>query len=224
MGTKISFSRFDGKEAAGYLAKPGRAKGPGIVVIQEWWGLQEQIKGICDRFARAGYEALAPDLFAGTVVGYHDPDAANLAMTSLDFLDATDQTVRGAVQYLAKSGARVGLTGFCMGGAITVLGACRISELSAAVAFYGIPPAQAAKPADVRIPLQGHFSNTDNFFTPESVDVFEAGLRAGDKTYAFYRYDAGHAFMNEQRPTVHDRVAAELAWDRTLAFLNKHIG
>src|SRR3981081_3104414 len=130
MGTKISFKRPDGKEAAGYLAKAGRAKAPGVVVIQEWWGLQDQIKGICDRFASAGYEALAPDLYAGTVVPYHDSEAANREMSSLDFLDAADHVVRGAVLYLKASGVRVGLTGFCMGGAVTVLGAIRIPELT----------------------------------------------------------------------------------------------
>lgn len=224
MGTKITFSRTDGKEASGYLAKPGRSNAPGMIVIQEWWGLQDQIKGICDRLARSGYEALAPDLYAGTVVPYHDEAAANREMTSLNFLDATDQVVRGAAQYLKKSGAKVGIVGFCMGGAVSILGACRIPELSVAVPFYGIPPEQVAKPADVMVPLQGHFSNTDAFFTPKAVDAFEAGLKAAGKTFEIYRYDASHAFMNEQRPTVHDRAAAELAWSRMLAFLSKHLG
>jgi carboxymethylenebutenolidase len=224
MGTKISFSRVDGKEASGYLAKPGDAAAPAIIVIQEWWGLQDQIKGICDRLARAGYEALAPDLYAGTVVPYHDDAAANREMTSLNFLDAADQIVRGAAQYLKKDGTKVGITGFCMGGAVAVLAACRVPELSCAVAFYGIPPEQAAKPADLKVPLQGHFSNKDDFFTPKSVDAFEAGLKAAGKSFEIFRYDADHAFMNEQRPTVHDRAAAELAWGRMLGFLKKQLG
>ena len=86
MGTKIAFARPDGKETAGYLAKPGRANAPGIIVIQEWWGLQDQIKGICDRFALAGYEALAPDLYSGVVVPYHDHEAAGREMNSLNFM------------------------------------------------------------------------------------------------------------------------------------------
>ena len=109
MGTSISFKRPDGKEASGYLANADRGNAPGIVVIQEWWGLQEQIKGLCDRFALAGFDALAPDLYNGKVVPYHDTDAAGKEMNSLDFMDATTQTVRGAVQYLAKNGAKVGL-------------------------------------------------------------------------------------------------------------------
>src|SRR5262245_34876182 len=147
MGTKIVFKQPNGEDAAGYLAKAGRAKAPGIVVIQDWWGLQDQIKGICDRFVLAGYEALAPDLYAGTIVPYHDPEAANREMSSLNFLEATDQIVRGAAQYLKINGGRVGLTGFCMGGAVTILGAIRIPELTAAVCFYGIPSGNAAKPA-----------------------------------------------------------------------------
>src|SRR5262249_7013395 len=103
MGTKITFSRPDGKEAAGALAQARRANAPGIVVIQEWWGLQDQIKGICDRFALAGYDALAPDLYGGVAVPYHDREAAGKEMASLNFLDASEQTVRGAAQLLKKS-------------------------------------------------------------------------------------------------------------------------
>ena len=157
MGTSITFKRPDGKDANGYLANAARGNAPGVVVIQEWWGLQDQIKGMCDRFALAGFDALAPDLYKGKVVPYHDTDAAGKEMNSLDFMDATTQTVRGAVQYLAKNGAKVGLTGFCLGGAVTIIGATKIPELAAGVVFYGIPPEQAAKPADVKIPLQAPF-------------------------------------------------------------------
>ncbi|MBO0766569.1 MAG: dienelactone hydrolase family protein [Hyphomicrobiaceae bacterium] len=223
MGTNITFRRADGKEAAGYLASAGRAGAPGVVVIQEWWGLQDQIKGICDRFALAGYDALAPDLYAGTVVAYHDRDAAGREMNSLNFLDATDHTVRGAAQWLKKSGAKVGLTGFCLGGAVTILGACRIPELSAAVCFYGIPPESVAKPADIKVPLQAHFANEDDWCTPQLVDAFEAGLKSAGRNAQVFRYDAQHAFVNEQRDA-YDRAAAALAWDRTLKFWATHLG
>ena len=136
MGTTIPFKRPDGKDASGYLVNAERGDAPGVVVIQEWWGLQEQIKGMCDRFALAGFDALAPDLYKGKVVPYHDTDAAGKEMNSLDFIDATTQTVRGAVQYLAKNGAKVGLTGFCLGGAVTIIGATKIPELTAGVVFY----------------------------------------------------------------------------------------
>src|SRR5260221_9926882 len=162
MGTSITFKRPDGKDTSGYLANAARGNAPGVVVIQEWWGLSEQIKGLCDRFAVAGFDALAPDLYKGKVVPYHDTDAAGKEMNSLHFIDATTPNVRGAAQYLAKNGAKVGLTGFCLGGAVTIIGAAKVPELTAGVVFYGIPPEQAAKPADIRIPLQAHFANKDD--------------------------------------------------------------
>src|ERR1700746_4030807 len=125
MGTIINFKRPDGKEAHGYLANAARGNAPGVVVIQEWWGLSDQIKGLCDRFAVAGFDALAPDLYKGKVVPYHDTDAAGKEMNSLDFMDATTQTVRGAVQYLARNGAKVGLTGFRLCGGVHLLGAAK---------------------------------------------------------------------------------------------------
>ena len=111
-----------------------------------------------------------------------------------------------------------------MGGAVTVIGAAKIPELTAAVSFYGLPPEQAAKPADVRIPLQGHFANKDDFITPKAVDDFEKALKAAGKDAEFFRYDADHAFVNESRMAVHDRQAAELAWSRAIAFLKKQLG
>ncbi|MDR3467800.1 MAG: dienelactone hydrolase family protein [Xanthobacteraceae bacterium] len=224
MGTNITFKRPDGKDAKGYLANASRGNAPGVIVIQEWWGLSENIKGLTDRFALAGFDALAPDLYDGVVVPYHDTDAANKEMTSLNFMDATLQTVRGAAQYLKRNGAKVGLTGFCMGGAVTIIGAAHLTELSAAVAFYGIPPEQAAKPADIKVPFQGHFANRDDWCTPAAVDGFEKALKAAGKPADIFRYDADHAFVNEQRAAVHDRQAAELAWGRAAEFFTKHLG
>jgi len=155
-------------------------------------------------------------------VPYHDTEAAGREMNSLNFLEATDQVVRGAAQFLKRTGAKVGLTGFCLGGAVTVLGACRISELTAAVAFYGLPPETVASAKDVRVPFQGHFANRDDWCTPAAVDTFEAELKAAGKTAEIFRYDADHAFVNEQRD-VHDRAAAELAWERMLAFWSQHL-
>jgi carboxymethylenebutenolidase len=224
MGTNISFKRPDGKETGGYLANALRGNAPGVVVIQEWWGLSEQIKGMCDRFASAGFDALAPDLYNGVVVPYHDTEEANQQMNSLDFMDAVTQNVRGAALYLARNGAKVGLTGFCLGGAVTIIGATKIPELTAGVAFYGLPPEQVARPEDIRIPLQAHFANKDDWCTPQAVDTFEKRMKAAGKTLELYRYDAEHAFANEQRVSVHDRKAAELAWDRATAFFKKHLG
>ena len=223
MGTRIPFKRPDSKSAQGYLARAGYANAPPVVVIQEWWGLQDQIKGICDRFALAGYDALAPDLFKGKVIPYHDAEAAAGEMNSLNFLEATNQDVRGAAQFLLRASPKVAVVGFCMGGAVAGLAACRLPEFSAAICFYGLPPGSVAKPSDVKVPLQGHFANSDDFVTPEVVDAFEKALQAAGKTFEFFRYDASHAFMNEQR-CVHDRTSAELAWKRVRASLEKYIG
>ena len=170
MGAEITFKRPDGGDAKGYLANAARGDAPGVVVIQEWWGLSEQIKALADRFALAGFDALAPDLYKGVVVPYHDAERAGKEMMSLNFIDATEQDVRGAVQYLKRNGAKVGIAGFCMGGAVAIIGAAKIPELTAAVSFYGIPPEQAVKPAEVKIPLQGHFANRDDYITPKTVD------------------------------------------------------
>jgi len=224
MGTTITFKRPDGKDAKGYLANAARGNAPGVVVIQEWWGLSANIRALTDRFALAGFDALAPDLYEGVVVPYHDADAAGKEMNSLNFIEATEQDVRGAAQYLKRNGANVGLTGFCMGGAVTIIGAAKIPELAAGVAFYGIPPEQAAKPADVKIPLQGHFANKDDWCTPQAVDAFEKAMKAAGKDFEAFRYDADHAFVNEERAAVHDRAAAELAWGRAIDFFKKHLG
>ena len=223
MGEMIYFPRVDGGTARGYLAEAPDRGSPGVMVIQEWWGLQNQITGICDGLARDGYTALAPDLYAGRVVPYHDVERAGAEMRSLDFLDATDQTIRGAVRHLAERGVPAGLTGFCMGGAFTVLGAVRIPELTAAVCFYGIPPSDVADPADVRVPLQGHFARHDDWCTPQAVEDFEQALSRSGQAVEIYRYDAGHGFMNEQRPDVHDTEDAELAWQRMLEFWGRHL-
>ena len=223
MGKMISFSRASGGAAQGYLAEAKDPKAPGGGVIQEWWGLQGQIKSICDRLAEAGFTALAPDLFGGKVVPYHDSAAANAAMNALDFRKTTDEAVRGAVKHLAARGAKAGLTGFCMGGAITIIGAVHIPELSAAVCFYGIPPETVAAPEDIRVPLQCHFAAQDDWCTPAVADDFEKKLQAAGKKFEIHRYPGHHAFMNSDRKEVYDPASAKQAWDRCVAFFKKHL-
>jgi carboxymethylenebutenolidase len=223
MGAMISFPGTSGGTAKGYLAAAKDAKGPGVVVVQEWWGLQGQIKSVCDRLAEAGFTALAPDLYDGKVVPYHDEAAASAAMSSLDFAATTGETVRGAVRHLKSRGNKTGLTGFCMGGAVTVIGAARIPELDAAVCFYGLPPPQVASGKDVRVPLQAHFANDDDWVTPEKADAFEKELEAAGKPHEIYRYDARHAFMNSERKNVYHANSAKLAWDRALAWFRRYL-
>lgn len=221
MGEKITFKRPDGKDCVGYYAKPAAGdKAPGIVVIQEWWGLNDQIKGVADRLAAAGYRALVPDLYRGKVT--LDMAEASHMMTGLDFKDAATQDVRGAAQYLKKDGAKVATMGFCMGGALTILAAMYVPETDAASSWYGLPPPEAGDPGKIRIPVQGHFALKDEFFTPASVDVLEAKLKEGKVSHEFYRYDANHAFGNETVAN-HDPASAKLAWERTLAFLKTQL-
>src|SRR5438876_519018 len=130
MGMMIYFARPDGRATKGYLALAGRGR-PGIVVIQEWWGLNDQICGVADRFARLGYNALAPDLYRGRLTT--SPDEANHLMSGLDFADATHEDLRGAGQYLKEHGGKVAVMGFCMGGALTIAAAVHVSDVDAAV-------------------------------------------------------------------------------------------
>lgn len=220
MGSMIEFARPDGGRTKGYLAVAGTGK-PGIVVIQEWWGLNEQICGIADRFAAAGITALAPDLFQGRVTT--KPDEASHLMNGLDFPGATRQDIRGAAQHLKKSCAKVAVMGFCMGGALAIAGAVHVPEVDAAVCFYGIPPKDFADPAKIRIPFQGHFAKHDDWCTPAAVNALEAGLKKSGAPYELYRYDSHHAFCNERRPEVYDAAAAKAAWERMLKFLSARL-
>jgi carboxymethylenebutenolidase len=217
----IEFKRPDGSACRGYLANAGQGA-PGVVVIQEWWGLNEQICGIADRFARAGFNALAPDLFQGRVT--QKPDEASHLMNGLDFPGATHQDIRGAVEHLRGMGSgKIAAMGFCMGGALSIAAAVHVPKLAAAVCFYGIPPKEFADPAAIRIPFQGHFASKDDWCTPAAVEALEAAMRAKGATPEIHRYDADHAFFNERRPEVHDATCARQAWDRTLAFLAKNL-
>ena len=224
MGNLIDFKRPDGSTCKGYLAEAGPSSGtggkPGIVVLQEWWGLNDQIKGVADRFAAAGYNALAPDLYKGRVT--QKPDEANHMMSGLDFVGASDQDISGAVRHLAGISRKVGVMGFCMGGALTIAAAARVSGIACGVPFYGVPPGELADPARIRIPIQGHFANKDDWCTPEVVNEFEKKMTAGGTKPEIFRYDAQHAFANAKSPA-YDAPSAKSSWERTMTFLGKHL-
>ncbi len=217
MGQHIEFARPDGGKSKGYVALAGKGR-PGIVVIQEWWGLNDQICGVADRFARAGFNALAPDLYKGRVTSA--ADEANHLMEGLDFADATHQDLRGAAQHLKKESGKIAVMGFCMGGALTIAAAVHAPEFAAGVCFYGIPPKEFADPAKIRMPLQGHFANQDDWCTPEAVNELEKAMKGAGQTPDIHRYDAAHAFANE-RSEAYDMKSANQAWERMLAFLQK---
>ena len=219
MGAMIEFGRPDGGKTKGYLSTAGQGR-PGVVVIQEWWGLNDQICGVADRFARAGYNALAPDLYKGRLTT--EPDEANHLMTGLDFADATHQDLRGAAQHLQAQSGKVAVMGYCMGGAVTIVAAVHVPEFAAGVCFYGIPPKAFADPAKIRVPLQGHFANKDDWCTPAAVDDLERALKAAGISHEIYRYDAAHAFANE-RSAAYDVACANQAWERMALFLGVRI-
>ena len=230
MGTTISVKRPDGQSVNGYLAEPAQATGaPAVVVIQEWWGLNDQIRGVADRFAAAGYTALVPDLYRGksTVAA----EEAHHLMTNLNFADAASQDVRGAVQFLKGRAAKVGVTGFCMGGALTVLSLTMVPEVSAGVVWYGLPPLEFVDASKIKAPLLAHWATQDGAFPIASVDALEEKLRAAGVAYEGQRYLAQHAFANETAVgphrlpiTQYDAAWAQIAWDRTLRFFGRHLG
>ena len=229
MGKMISFKRPDGQSVNGYLAEPAQGgAAPGIVVIQEWWGLNDQIKGVADTLAKAGYRALVPDLYRGKIA--LEANEAEHLMTNLDFGDAAGQDVRGAVQYLKASGsAKVGVTGFCMGGALTLLSAVNVPEADASVVWYGYPPLEYVDASKIKAPLMAHWATQDAAFPIGKVDELEKKLRDAGVSFEFHRYDAKHAFANETADSKnlpmlkYDPAAAQLAWSRSMDFLARHL-
>ncbi len=229
MGTMISYKRPDGQGVNGYLAEPAQATGASaVVVIQEWWGLNDQIRGVADRLAAAGYTALVPDLYRGKSTAA--AEEANHLMSNLNFADAASQDVRGAVQFLKGRGAKVGVTGFCMGGALTVLSLTMVPEVSAGVVWYGLPPLEFVDASKIKAPLLAHWATQDGAFPIAGVDALEEKLRGAGVTYEGQRYLAQHAFANETAVgphrlpiTQYDAAWAQIAWDRTFRFFGCHL-
>ena len=228
MAKTIEYKRPDGKTVKGYLAEPSSAsKAPGMVVIQEWWGMNDQIRGVADKLAAAGYRALVPDLYRGKSTV--EAKEAEHLMKGLNFGDAAGQDIRGAVQFLKKDSPKVGVTGFCMGGALTVLSAVNVPEMDTGVIWYGYPPLQYVDAKKIKATLLGHWATQDQAFAISGVDELEKKLREANVKFEFHRYNCKHAFANETADTKkldmlkYDPKAAELAWQRTMEFLAKHL-
>ena len=220
MGQLIEIRRPDGGACPAYFSAGSLPPGaPALVVVQEWWGLNEQIKKTADRFAQAGYRALVPDLFRGKHAS--SADEASHLMQELDFVDAAEQDIQGCVSYLRESSQRCGVTGFCMGGALTILSALRVNGVDAGACFYGMPPKAVANPSDITIPLILHFAEQDDWCTPAVVNNLEADLKKSKSQFEIHRYPGHHAFMNEARPEVYDDECATLAWNRTQTFFER---
>ncbi|MCK4176413.1 dienelactone hydrolase family protein [Aciditerrimonas ferrireducens] len=225
MGEMIEFPSNGGR-CPGYLAEPAGGQGPGVLVIQEWWGLVPHIKDVCDRLAREGFWALAPDLYHGKQVS--EPDEAGKAMMAMQ-LDQAAKDMSGAADELRRRSGRdrVGVVGFCMGGGLALVLACRRPDaIAACVPFYGVIPWPNATPdySQLSGAVQGHFAEHDDFFPPEKARELEAELRRLGKQAEIFVYDGtSHAFFNDDRPEVYHEQAAALAWGRTLDFLRTQL-
>jgi carboxymethylenebutenolidase len=222
MAERVKFASKSGKDASGEIVLPkGDGKAPAVVLIQEWWGVNDHIRSLLERLAAAGFVALAPDLYHGTIT----KDAAEAAklMTDLDGAGAMDE-IAGAVALLAKhprSSGKVGVIGFCMGGAFSFRSSVGIPELKAAVPFYGI--SDAADYSKVKMPIQAHVGAKDDWVTPEKAAAVKKTVDAAGGSMELHVYDAGHAFVNDTRPEAYAPDAAKVAWGRAMEFLHKHL-
>jgi carboxymethylenebutenolidase len=218
-GQMVEFASNGGR-ANGYLSVPEKGSGPGVVVIQEWWGLVDHIKDVCDRFAGAGYVALAPDLYHGERA--KSPDEAGKMMMALRIGEA-EKDLRGAIQYLLKNeattGDKVGIIGFCMGGALSLYAASKNERVGACVVFYGIHPNVKPDLANLQAPVLGIYAERDQFVPPDAVRELESKMKELGKQAEMHIYpETDHAFFNDTRPEVYDARAAEDAWRRVLQF------
>ena len=225
MGEMIEFP-VEGGSIEGYEAVPELGGGPGVVVIQEWWGLVDHIKDVCDRFAAAGFVAIAPDLFHGKTT--KSPDEAGKLMMALR-IDEAEKELEGATDYLLKHDAvtsrKIGVVGFCMGGALSLYTATKNPNIGACVVFYGGHPKVNPDLPNLHAPVLGLYAEKDGFVTPESVRELESKLKQLGKQIDVNIYPgADHAFFNDSRPEVYDEKAAADAWQRAIDFLHKHLG
>lgn len=224
MGELVQFPFADGN-TGGYLAEPKSGSGPGVVVIQEWWGLVDHIKDVCDRFAAEGFVALAPDLFHGKTT--KSPDEAGKLMMALR-IDEAEKDLTAAVEYLATldstTSEKAGVVGFCMGGALSLYTATKNPNIGACVVFYGGHPKVKPDLPNLHAPVLGLYAEKDGFVTPDSVHELERQLKSLGKQIEVKIYPGtDHAFFNDTRLEVYNAEASADAWQRTIEFLRKHL-
>lgn len=224
-GKKVQFGT-NGANTPGYLAVPASGKGPGVVVIQEWWGLVDHIKDVCDRFAAEGFLALAPDLYHGESTT--SPDEAGRMMMSLQ-IDRAERDLRGAIQYLlgheSVAGSKAGCVGFCMGGQLSLFAASKNPAIGACVDYYGIHPNVTPDLARIQAPVLGFFGEQDSFVAPEAARELEGKLKKAGVRTEFHIYPGvGHAFFNDSRKEVYSETPAKRSWQRMLEFFRQNLG
>jgi carboxymethylenebutenolidase len=224
MGEMVQFP-FAGGNTGGYLSIPESGSGPGVVVIQEWWGLVDHIKEVCDRFAGEGFVALAPDLYHGKTT--KSPDEAGKLMMAMR-IDEAERDLASAVEYLSShdsvTSKKIGVVGFCMGGALSLYTATKNPNIGASVVFYGGHPRVKPDLPNLSAPVLGLYGERDRSVTPDSVRRLENQLKDLGKPFEFVIYPgADHAFFNDTRPEVYNAGAAADAWRRTIEFLRQHL-
>jgi carboxymethylenebutenolidase len=213
----------NGATTSGYMATPPSGRGPGVVVIQEWWGLVPHIKHVCDRLAAAGFVALAPDMYHGKTAS--EPDGAGKLFMALNIAQA-EKDLRGAATYLLgrSSTSKIGVVGFCMGGQLALFAATLNQAFGACVNFYGIHPNVKPDYTKLAGPVLGLYAEKDAFVTPAVARQVDADIRKAGKAPEIHVYPGvDHAFFNDERPDVYSPVAAADAWRRTLAFFQAHL-
>jgi carboxymethylenebutenolidase len=224
MSSLITFTGHDGSQVTGEMTLPhGEDRMPGLVLVQEWWGLNDHVRELAKRFAAEGFVTLAPDLYHGKVA--RDATEAMALMNALDGKQALADIATATHHLLAhpRVNGKIGITGFCMGGAYAFTAATRIPEISAAVPFYGIPPAGRADYTRAK-PIMAHFAAKDNWATVAGAEAIKKEVEAAGGSMILHVYDADHAFMNDTRPEAFSPESAKLAWQRTIEFLHQHLG
>jgi carboxymethylenebutenolidase len=224
MATHLEYASTTGERLAGAHATPsGTAKVGGVVVVQEWWGLNEHIASLCDRFAQAGFVAFAPDLYHGKIAKTKE-EAADM-MAALDMKKAVAEIGEAVAKVKgdARCNGRVGMVGFCLGGALTLATASSLEGLAAVVPFYGVPQLAMSAYAKIKAPIQAHFAKNDDWAKPSIAEEIQRQVRAGGGQMELFLYDAGHAFMRSTDPQVHHPESARLAWTRAIAFLDEKL-
>jgi carboxymethylenebutenolidase len=221
-GTIVEF-QANGTKTSGYLATPAAGKGPGVLVIQEWWGLVQHIKNVCDRFAAEGFTALAPDMYHGQTAS--EPDGAGKLFMALNIAQA-EKDLRGAATYLAhhSSTAKLGAVGFCMGGQLALFAATLNASIGACANFYGVHPNVKPDYSKLSGPVLGLFAEKDGFVTPQVARDVDAAIKKTGKQSEIHIYPGvDHAFFNDPRPDANNTAAADDAWRRTLTLFRQHL-
>jgi carboxymethylenebutenolidase len=224
MTIEVSIPSRTGKQNGGILAEPaGQAASGGLLVLHEWWGINQQIGAMCERFAAEGFLALTPDLYHGK-----RPESSQHASSLSVSLDKSRALleIADAVAFLRahpRCNGKIGITGFCLGGAMAFGCACQLAGLEAVVPFYGVPRVAMGEYSKVRVPIQAHFAERDDWAKVSDAREIQSAVRSAGGLMDLFVYDAGHAFMRATDKHVYHRESATLAWSRAVDFLKTHL-